>query len=62
MDNVKNTKHDELCQVYGQINEEGRKTLIQVADQLRKAQLLINKQKSTLLEQVQEPELIDNEN
>jgi hypothetical protein len=56
MDNVKNNKHDELCQVYGQINKEGRETLRQIAEQLRKAQLSIDKQKSALQKNAEKKE------
>jgi hypothetical protein len=51
-----NNKHDKLCQVYKSINEEGRETLIQVADQLRKAQTSIVKHKSALREEAEKTE------
>jgi hypothetical protein len=54
MGNVKYDKHGKLCQVYKKINEEGRERLLQVADQLRKAQTSIGKHKSALREEAEE--------
>jgi hypothetical protein len=56
MGKAKQNKHDELCQVYKEINEEGRERLIQVADQLRKAQTSIGKHKSALREETEKTE------
>jgi hypothetical protein len=51
--NLENIKHDELCRVYKKLNEDGRETLIRVADGLQKAQSSIVGRKSALREEME---------
>jgi hypothetical protein len=54
MEERKQGKHDEISQVYRQMNDGGRKALIRVADKLLKTQVSIQKDKSVLGEGIEQ--------